>query len=70
MSATRTTKLICTIGPASAGRVGELVDAGMDIAPVNFAAAQAAVRILESAERWRDSPEGVAAGRHVLRRLA
>jgi pyruvate kinase len=33
-------------------------------------AAQAAVRILESAERWMDSPEGVASGRHALRRLA
>jgi pyruvate kinase len=32
----RTTKLICTIGPASAGCVGDLVRAGMDIARVNF----------------------------------
>ncbi|MGH2689912.1 MAG: pyruvate kinase [Actinomycetota bacterium] len=32
----RTTKLICTIGPASAGCVGALVRAGMDVARVNF----------------------------------
>ena len=32
----RRTKLICTIGPASAGCVGDLVRAGMDIARVNF----------------------------------
>jgi pyruvate kinase len=30
------TKLICTIGPASAERVGELVAAGMDVARINF----------------------------------
>jgi pyruvate kinase len=33
---TRRTKLVCTIGPASTGRVGELVDAGMDVARLNF----------------------------------
>jgi pyruvate kinase len=32
----RVTKLICTIGPSSTDRVGELVGAGMDIARVNF----------------------------------
>jgi len=32
----RRTRLVCTIGPASIGRVGELVDAGMDVARVNF----------------------------------
>ena len=30
------TKLVCTIGPASVGRVGELVAAGMDVARLNF----------------------------------
>ena len=30
------TKLVCTIGPASAERIGELVVAGMDVARVNF----------------------------------
>jgi pyruvate kinase len=32
----RRTKLVCTIGPASARRVPELVDAGMDVARLNF----------------------------------
>jgi len=32
----RRTKLICTIGPASAGQVAGLVDAGMDVARLNF----------------------------------
>ncbi|MGH2402173.1 MAG: pyruvate kinase, partial [Candidatus Limnocylindria bacterium] len=30
------TKLVCTIGPASADRVDELVAAGMDVARLNF----------------------------------
>ena len=30
------TKLVCTIGPATADRVGELVTAGMDVARINF----------------------------------
>jgi pyruvate kinase len=30
------TKLVCTIGPASVGRVAELVAAGMDVARLNF----------------------------------
>ena len=30
------TKLVCTIGPATADRVGELVAAGMDVARINF----------------------------------
>ena len=30
------TKLVCTIGPASIERVGELVAAGMDVARINF----------------------------------
>ena len=32
----RRTKLVCTIGPASAERVTELASAGMDVARVNF----------------------------------
>jgi pyruvate kinase len=32
----RRTKLVCTIGPASASRVEELVAAGMDVARLNF----------------------------------
>src|SRR5688572_30769435 len=30
------TKLVCTIGPATAERIGELVAAGMDVARINF----------------------------------
>ena len=30
------TKLVCTIGPATADRIGELVAAGMDVARINF----------------------------------
>ncbi|HEX6208061.1 MAG TPA: pyruvate kinase [Actinomycetota bacterium] len=33
---TRATKLVCTLGPASAGRVLELVEAGMDVARINL----------------------------------
>jgi pyruvate kinase len=33
---TRRTKLVCTLGPATADRVGELVEAGMDVARLNF----------------------------------
>src|SRR5687768_9060953 len=36
MNNTSRTKLVCTIGPASAERVGELVAAGMDVARINF----------------------------------
>jgi pyruvate kinase len=32
----RRTKLVCTIGPASAGRLPELIAAGLDVARVNF----------------------------------
>ena len=31
----RLTKLVCTLGPASEGRVGGLIDAGMDVARIN-----------------------------------
>jgi pyruvate kinase len=52
VDAVRRTKLVCTLGPASAALVPELVAAGMDVARVNFshgtpsehAAAVAAVR--------------------------
>jgi pyruvate kinase len=30
------TKLVCTIGPASVGRLRELIDAGMNVARINF----------------------------------
>jgi pyruvate kinase len=32
----RRTKLVCTVGPATIDRIGELVDAGMDVARINF----------------------------------
>jgi len=32
----RRTKIICTIGPASSSRISEMVEAGMDIARINF----------------------------------
>jgi len=40
----RRTKLVCTIGPASAGRVAELVTAGMDVARINFSHGTPAAR--------------------------
>src|SRR5687768_13686732 len=40
--ATRRTKLICTIGPATATRVDALAAAGMDVARVNFSHGTAA----------------------------
>jgi pyruvate kinase len=36
MEHARRTKLVCTIGPATSGRAGELVAAGMDVARINF----------------------------------
>ncbi|MDP6538061.1 MAG: pyruvate kinase [Planctomycetota bacterium] len=30
------TKIVATIGPASEGRIGDLIDAGMDVARINF----------------------------------
>jgi pyruvate kinase len=59
-STVRSTKLVCTIGPASADRLPELIEAGLDVARVNFshgspgewAASVAAVRrAAESANR-------------------
>ena len=35
-TATRRTKLICTIGPATARLIDELAAAGMDVARINF----------------------------------
>lgn len=32
----RATKLVCTLGPASGGRIPELVEAGMDVARINL----------------------------------
>jgi pyruvate kinase len=40
----RRTKLVCTIGPASARRLPALVDAGMDVARLNFSHGTAAGR--------------------------
>ena len=34
--ATRRTKLVCTIGPATAERIPDLVAAGIDVARINF----------------------------------
>ena len=52
----RRTKLVCTLGPASVERVGELVAAGMDVARLNFshgkaAAHEAGARAVRSAAR-------------------
>jgi pyruvate kinase len=46
----RATKLVCTLGPASEHRVGELVDAGMDVARINCSHTEPGVRdrILEA----------------------
>jgi len=57
-----TTKLVCTIGPATEDRIGELVDAGMSVARLNFAhgtAAEHGARVTAIREVAR------AAGRHV-----
>jgi pyruvate kinase len=49
----RATKLVCTLGPASEHRVGELVAAGMDVARINCSHGEpdARVRILEAVRR-------------------
>ena len=36
MNGRAATKLVCTIGPASEGRIGALLDAGMSVARLNF----------------------------------
>ncbi|HEU0244520.1 MAG TPA: pyruvate kinase [Candidatus Limnocylindrales bacterium] len=56
------TKLVCTIGPATETRLGELVDAGMSVARLNFAhgtASEHTTRVGAIREVAR------AAGRHV-----
>jgi pyruvate kinase len=60
--AIRRTKLVCTIGPASAARVGELVAAGMDVARINFSHGAPAEHA-DAARAVRDA--AVAAGRGV-----
>jgi pyruvate kinase len=53
---TRRTKLVCTLGPATADRVDELVAAGMDVARLNFSHGDpsflgaAAARVREAAQ--------------------
>src|SRR6187399_2441741 len=57
-----TTKLVCTIGPATEDRIGELVEAGMSVARLNFAhgtADEHAVRVRTIREVART------AGRHI-----
>jgi pyruvate kinase len=60
-ASTRRTKLICTIGPATARRIPALVDAGMDVARINFshgtpASHAAAARAVRRAAATRDRP--------------
>ncbi len=50
----RRTKLVCTIGPASIGRVDELVSAGMNVARLNFSHGTTETRSL-AAQRIRDA---------------
>ena len=57
-----TTKLVCTIGPATETRIGELIEAGMSVARLNVAHGTAD----EHASRVRTIREAArAAGRHV-----
>jgi pyruvate kinase len=58
----RHTKLVCTLGPATVGREAELVDAGMDVARLNFSHGTAAERAAAAAAVVRASS---AAGRPV-----
>ena len=58
----RRTKLVCTIGPATLERVGELVVAGMDVARINFSHGNAE-RHAVAADRVRDAAD--ASGRTV-----
>ncbi len=64
MDALRRTKLICTIGPSSARRIDELVDAGMDVARINFshgteASHAAAARAVQRATDAGPRPIGI-----------
>ena len=54
------TKLVCTIGPATAERIGELVAAGMDVARINFSHG--------TDEEHRASVHAVRAAAHSARR--
>jgi len=45
----RRTKLVCTLGPATAGREAELVAAGLDVARLNFSHGSAAARAAAAA---------------------
>jgi pyruvate kinase len=58
----RRTKLVCTIGPASAGRIPELVAAGMDVARINFSHGTPAAHATQADAVHRES---VAAGRAI-----
>jgi pyruvate kinase len=58
----RRTKLVCTIGPATIERVNELVDAGMDVARINFSHGNAERHAL-AADRVRAAAE--VTGRNV-----
>lgn len=58
----RRTKLVCTIGPATLERVGDLVMAGMDVARINFSHGNAE-RHAVAADRVRQAAE--ASGRTV-----
>ena len=53
----RRTKLVCTIGPATADRVDELVAAGMDVARLNFSHGTPAARS-SAAQRVRAAGAG------------
>lgn len=58
----RRTKLVCTIGPATIGRIDELVAAGMDVARLNFSHGSEADRTV-AAGRVREA--AAASGRSV-----
>lgn len=59
---TRRTKLVCTLGPATADRVDELVATGMDVARLNFSHGEPSF-LTAAAGRVRDAAR--AAGRPV-----
>ena len=59
---TRRTKLVCTLGPASADRIDELVTTGMDVARLNFSHGELSF-LTAAAGRVRDAAR--AAGRPV-----
>jgi pyruvate kinase len=62
----RRTKIVATLGPASAGRVGELAAAGMDVARLNFSHGTQeqhaeAARAVRAAEEVQGRPLGLLA---------